>query len=429
MRPRKTLFSLRVIAVLTAFFVMFAAAEPMLSVRAYAYTEKEMEELLGRDGDIGQGSDWRDIIGVDIADEYLQKIGDILSEMVDILSSPGEFLDTALDSAIGFLYDLPVYLKDALDSLPRYVKEAIIEVGNIFQSFDAATIIKAFIDLFGDKKGEVDLGNPPLMATLKVIGLGRLLDQPDALGVELPVLFANFLIAEVIWLFSKHAGGPIGKAIGYWWGECLLYIGIWAEDLIINGIKREELELFGKWYGEIKVNYKRDHEALEKITYSMEGKLQGLYAGLANAGAASFSSNPVSVFGGGNWTYRNTDPAQLYIDDYKERSGKTLAYAEGFAAGASGETDDIAAFLKDAVSKMGQSALDSKGYREVLQARNRINLFSAQEAVNMRLDVTRQTDLMARQALDRQQRRTDRQAALERSLGSWKNTLSPAAVY
>jgi hypothetical protein len=65
-------------------------------------------------------------------------------------------------------------------------------------------------------------------------------------------------------------------------------------------------------------------------------------------------------------------------------------------------------------------------YRKAMQVRNQTNLFAAQEVSNLRLDIARQIDARTKFALTVQRTRTDRQAAFERSVGTWKQSVSSA---
>jgi hypothetical protein len=424
--------------IILAASVIFAAAEPILSARAMAMTEREMERILEDEGDIRDSSGWQDISDIPGISTALEILDTVLDLVGDITSSEF-YINDILNGMLEHFTSIFKMIPDLIEAIFEYSLKAVATIASTL--LDAGLkllelVLNPFEDL-GDwisdmigRIGMVTLGNPPPSVLLSVL-LERLQSNPDALRVELGPLIDNFLIAEVIWLASKFVAGAIADSIGAWWADCIAMFAVDAEDVGIAFIKFEELGLFKDWDKDIQDNYARDHEALasgKKVPLSMPAKLGGLYDGLSASGAFSFAANPESALRGAYGGYRTARPEELYVDDYKDGTRSALDYARGFAEAVGAEARDFV-ILKSRISTLGEAAGGAKGYREALQARNGIRVFAAQEAVNMRLDVARQIDMMNRQAMDEEQKHNYLVSAFERSVGTWRSVSPAGASY
>jgi hypothetical protein len=422
--------------------VIFTAAEPVLSARAAAMTENEMERILEDEGDIRDSSGWQDISDVPGLGSITEIIDAVIDAFGDITS--GEFyIDDILTGMLGHAASMFTMIPQAIAGMVTHIPDALVKVVSTIGDAIVKLVelalnpfkdVEGWIDDMIGRIGVVSLGNAPLETLLTggtdSVLVERLLGKPGALRVELGPLIDNFLIAEVIWLASKYVAGSLASSLGAWWADCVAMLAIDAEDVGIAFIKFEELGLFENWDGDIRDNYARDHEALasgKKVPLSMPGKIGGLYGGLSASGAFSFAANPESALRGAYGGYRAARPEELYIDDYKDGTKSALDYARGLADAAGAEARDIV-LLKSRISTLGGAASVANGYREALQARNGIRVFAAQEAVNMRLDVARQIDMMNRQGMDEEQMHNDLVSAFERGVGTWRS-VSPAGGY
>jgi hypothetical protein len=420
--------------IILAASVIFAAAEPILPARAMAMSESEMRSILKNEGDIRDSSGWQDISDIpgistitEITDAVINAFGDITS---------GEFyIDDIFSGMFGHAASMFTMIPEAIAGIVTHIPDAlgkiVSTIGDAILKFIELVLnpfksVGGWIDDMIGRIGMVILGNAPLTALLTggtgSVLLERLLNKPGALRVELGPLIDNFLIAEVIWLASKYVAGSIAGSLGAWWADCIAMLAVDAEDVGIAFIKFEELGLFGNWDEDIQDNYERDHGALasgKKVPLSMPGKIGGLYSGLSAGGAFSFAANPAGALRGAYGGYRAARPEELYIDDYKDGTRSARDYARGFAEAVGAEVRDLV-ILKSRIPTLGAAASGAEGYREALQARNGIRVFAAQEAVNMRLDVARQMDMMNREAMDEEQRHNDIVSAFERGVGTWR---------
>jgi hypothetical protein len=446
----------KLVSSLLVMAVIFAVAEPVLPRSASALTQEEMERILEGEGEIRHSPpDILDIIDdIPFLDEIARVMEGIVSGITAAFTefTTGDVIGDIITGFVGSISDMITMIPSAISSAISNIPEAL---GKIVENIPDAVgkFIELLFNIFEDPVGwimdtisalteGVELSNPPLAALWDVgdlslegitsgVFIERVLTQADAVAVEIPTLLINFGIAEVIWLACKYLGGTIGDQIGPWWADCLAYVGINLEDTLINGIKAEEQAVLDVWYETFQENYAHDHNALadgQKIPLTMPGKLSGLYSGLAGSGAASFASNPSGAFSAIGYEYRTGDPERFHIDDYEKRTRDTLKYSEGFAAAAGSEAGDITA-LKNSIRKLGEAASNADGYRKAHEARNRILIFAAQEAVNMRLDVARRIDMSNRMASDWEQRRADSRAAFERSVGTWATSSIGAGGY
>jgi hypothetical protein len=422
----------KAVLIILAASVIFAAAEPILSPRAMAISESEMVRILKNEGDI-RISGGSLIPDLDLWGEITKKINDVtnlITYMLKDIPSSGFYIDDILKGMLGQVGAMLGMIPKAIGAIFENFDEVL---GKIFTTLGEAIweLVKLLFspkdigdwlkDMLG-RIGTVKLGNPPLNA-LPGLLLDRLLDYYDAMRVELGPLLDNVLIAEVIWLASKYAVGAIADKLGPWWVDCLAMLAIDAEDAAIAILKFEELVVFENWDEDIRHNYARDHEALasaKKVPLSMPAKLGGLYDGLSAGGAFSFAANPAGALRGAYGGYRTERPEELYIDDYRDVTRSAIDYAaQGFAKAAEAEVSDFHTLLSR-IPPLSEAANGADGYRKAHQARNRIRVFAAQEAVNMRLDVARQMDMMNREAMDEEQKHNDLVSAFERSVGTWR---------
>jgi len=419
-------------------FILFACAQPLITSAFAAYSDNEMEDILKAESDIRDSSGWHKISDVPGLSTISNVIDAVMNALGDVTS--GEFyVDDILAGMLGHAASMFTMIPAAIAGIVSHIPSAIGKVASTIGDAIVKLIelilnpfksVNGWIkDMLG-RMGTVSLGNAPLETFLTSwkdsVLFERLKSNPGALRVELGPLLDNFLIAEVVWLVSKLVAGKIGDKIGAWWADCVAMIAVDAEDVGIAFIKFEELGLFGDWDEDIQDNYARDHSALasgKKVPMSMPGKINGLYGGMAASGAFSFASNPESALRGAYNGYRTTRPEDFYIDDYKDGIAGAQGYARAFADAAGAEERDIVT-LKSRISTLGSAASGAEGYRDVFQARNGILAFAAQEAVNMRLDVARQIDMMNRQATDEEQKHNDLVSAFERSVGTWRDVPS-----
>jgi hypothetical protein len=84
------------------------------------------------------------------------------------------------------------------------------------------------------------------------------------------------------------------------------------------------------------------------------------------------------------------------------------------------------ASMKEASFAKDSGKSEMMRYRKSIQARNQMSLFAAQEVSSLRLDIARQIDARTKFALTVQRTRTDRQAAFERSVGMWRQSVQSA---
>jgi P-type conjugative transfer protein TrbJ len=171
-------------------------------------------------------------------------------------------------------------------------------------------------------------------------------------------------------------------------------------------------------------NYAKDHLRLsEGVWNDLTQKIADLAKLLQEAHALSFMASASQVDSNFQTYYPGYAGQTNFGQDYKKRMTEWQDYAFGTLMANNKEAMDIKDNLLDLLSKLNDAADSVKapflGYRQLIQARNQIYVFVAQEAANMRLDVMRQIEARARFAANRQQKRTNAQAAFDQAVSSW----------
>jgi P-type conjugative transfer protein TrbJ len=177
--------------------------------------------------------------------------------------------------------------------------------------------------------------------------------------------------------------------------------------------------------------YAADHLPLSGGVWNdLTQKIADLAKLLGEANALSFSTSAEQVESNFK-TYYPGYAGQLpaggpadFGQDYKKRMTEWQNYSFGTLMANNREAMDIKDNLLSLLSKLNDATDSLKapvlGYRQLIQARNQIYIFVAQEVANTRLDVMRQIEARARFAANRQQKRTNLQAAFDQAVPAWK---------
>jgi hypothetical protein len=229
------------------------------------------------------------------------------------------------------------------------------------------------------------------------------------------------------------AGEAISKTLGSAPDEKDIATKVWpplvAADGVVAGFKKKIHDDYDTHVKKEKSDYAADHTAwTNNVFRDRNGAMDTLYSGLLNGGAVSFSSeSDISArFDAENPGYRGLGSgAAAYLDNYKDMMSKWRKYSEAFTAANNSQALESETNATS-VTSMKDAIFSNAVYRKSMQARNQINLFASQEVSNMRLDIARQIDAGTKFALTLQRTRTDRHAAFERSVGTWKQTASSA---
>jgi P-type conjugative transfer protein TrbJ len=179
--------------------------------------------------------------------------------------------------------------------------------------------------------------------------------------------------------------------------------------------------------------YAADHLALSNGVWNdLTQKIADLSKLLQEAHALSFAASADQVESDFS-TYYPGYAGQVPVlaitptdfgQDYKTRMTEWQNYSFGTLMANNKEAMDLKDNLLNLLSKLNDASDSLKapvlGYRQLIQARNQIYIFVAQEVANMRLDVMRQIEARARFAANRQQKRTNVQAAFDQAVPAWK---------
>ena len=172
--------------------------------------------------------------------------------------------------------------------------------------------------------------------------------------------------------------------------------------------------------------YMADHAALGNGVWNdLTQKIADLAKLLQEAHALSFLASSSAVDSNFKTYYPGYagQTAANFGEEFKKRMTEWESYAFGTLMANNKEAMDIKNNLLGLLSKLNDAS-DSfsapvLGYRQLLQARNQIYIFVAQEVANMRLDVMRQIEARARLAANRQQKRTNLRVAFEKTAPAW----------
>jgi hypothetical protein len=114
--------------------------------------------------------------------------------------------------------------------------------------------------------------------------------------------------------------------------------------------------------------------------------------------------------------------AGLYIDEYKKIARNWKNYTNAIAEVADDEESRVNETY-NLIKDISKSSIETESYRQALQARNQANLLAVQQIVNVRLDIAREKDLLARDAMDQEQVLAERHAAFGRAVGGGRHRL------
>ncbi|MDR2779810.1 MAG: hypothetical protein LBB28_01655 [Synergistaceae bacterium] len=212
-------------------------------------------------------------------------------------------------------------------------------------------------------------------------------------------------------------------------------VKVWPPLVLADGVvanfKKKIYDDYAAHVKKEKSDYAADHKAWTNNVYKdLSGGMDTLYKGLLDGGALSFSSGPDAAamgFDAANPGYRGLGGNIAYLDDYKDMMSEWRKYSEAFIEANNSQIRETETLVKS-VTSMRDETFSQSAYRKSMQARNQTNLFAGQEVSNLRLDIARQIDARTKVALTLQRTRTDRQAAFERSVGTWTQT-TPSARF
>jgi hypothetical protein len=229
------------------------------------------------------------------------------------------------------------------------------------------------------------------------------------------------------------AAEAIGKTLGSPPDEKDIATKVWpplvAADGVVAGFKKKIHDDYDTHVKKEKSDYEEDHKAWSNTVFKdRDGGIDTLYRGLLDGGALSFSQESSGIaarFEADNPGYRGLGSDIAYLDDYKDMMAKWRRYSEAFVAANNSQALETETDAKS-VSSMKDAVFSNTMYRKSAQVRNQVNLFASQEVSNLRLDIARQVDARTKFALTLQRTRTDRRAAFERSVGTWRQTVSSA---
>jgi hypothetical protein len=231
---------------------------------------------------------------------------------------------------------------------------------------------------------------------------------------------------------GSKAVEAIGKTLGDAPDEKDIATKVWPplaiEDAAVAKFKKNIHDDYDAHVKKEKSDYEEDHKAwTNNVFKDRNGAMDTLYTGLLNGGALSFSSESgaASGFETENPGYRGLGSGIAYLDDYKDMMSKWRRYSEAFIEANNSQALETETNAKS-VTSMKDAIFSNSVYRKSMQVRNQVNLFASQEVSNIRLDIARQVDARTKFALTLQRTRTDRQAAFERSVGTWQQTVSSA---
>jgi hypothetical protein len=288
-------------------------------------------------------------------------------------------------------------------------------------------ILSPLVDKILDKITGKIPGVGALVKVLLDVEIDRLKEHIHAQDQELPPLIA----AGVAMIVAGGIAFAVAKAtekVAYW-GETVAMGAILALDISLAATRAVTKEKFDDWFDEIQGYYAFDHEPLGGGSLVYHSGLPSLLVSRAKQGTpggvsfatgdyAKFSSRFDELHPG----YRGSS-AGLYISDYKKSASEWKNFADSHIEASeaeAAETDKLAG----AVRSLAGASRGAGGYRQALQANGQARVFAVQQALNLRLDIARQTDARARLALERQQRRADLHAAFGRAaeVTSWTGT-------
>lgn len=207
-------------------------------------------------------------------------------------------------------------------------------------------------------------------------------------------------------------------------------------QVVLDGMLKSKQEAIEKLatqrFATRQAYYAADHLALSGGVWNdLTQKIADLSKLLAGANALSFLASGDTASGDSSGTvdskfgtyYPGYSGQILTIDfsqEYKQRMSEWEKYAFGTLSANNKEALDIKDNLLNLLSKLNDasSTLSTSGigYRQLLQARNQIYIFVAQEVANMRIDVMRQIEARARFAANRQQKRTNERVAFGKAV-------------
>jgi hypothetical protein len=272
--------------------------------------------------------------------------------------------------------------------------------------------------------------------------LERALEQSkeDELAIFGPILSAEAQAAKAV--IKALGKPPKNKERG-----SKVWPAIITADTTIMGAKQIINTTYSELLTKEKKDYENDHSVWVAGTAfdAFDGLLSGnpldsRYKDMSKAGVLSFSS-PASF----DVSFDEMNPGFNgeidYLKSYDNMMKGIRGYAKGLLKDNDAQTSDIVitdiSTLTDILTLKNSpfaliGALDlasgsANKYREALQIRNRMNLFTAQEVAELRVNIASQMDADAKFALARQQIRTNRHAAFKRSVGIWNDTGSTAS--
>jgi hypothetical protein len=216
--------------------------------------------------------------------------------------------------------------------------------------------------------------------------------------------------------------------------EALMKTAQVAQDVMLKS-KQQAIEKLAKdRFATRQAFYAADHLALSGGVWNdMTQKIADLAKLLQEAHALSFLTSADQVesnfktyypgYAGQLPTFAVMGPTD-FGQDYKKRMTEWQSYSFGTLMANNKEAMDIKDNLLNLLSKLNDASDSLKapalGYRQLIQARSQIYIFVAQEVANMRLDVMRQIEARARFAANRQQKRTNAQAAFDQAVPAWR---------
>jgi hypothetical protein len=196
-----------------------------------------------------------------------------------------------------------------------------------------------------------------------------------------------------------------------------------ALDVALNVTRKITKGRLEDWEKEIANNYTADHAALGSFAYrsSLPGVMSA-QSRMSVPGAASFvmdEGKRAAVFDSLHPGYRTTPDnkytSDIYMDGYKKIVANWRDYAASHKEVSQSEAVGLTE-TRGVVDDIKTRSQGATGYAQQIQTRNEARLVALQQTLKFRMDIARQVDFRARQALDRQQKREDAHAAFGRSV-------------
>jgi P-type conjugative transfer protein TrbJ len=206
--------------------------------------------------------------------------------------------------------------------------------------------------------------------------------------------------------------------------EAAIKVTITTIDGILKGKKDDLRDMAKDELSESKEKLAKDHDPLEEeetVWNDMTGQIDGLFESLSAAdaltfaAAADFERRFEEKYPG----YKAPDSGD-FSGEFKERVNDWQNYAFAELGANNFEALDAKENLQEFMDKLNGASLSAYGYTQLLQARNQIYLFAAEEVLNLRLDVVRRIEARARFISNREQKKIDGRVAFEQAVNEWR---------